>query len=92
VQFGIGAQGRYRLWPEQTSGYAGLVYFRAADRRLGNGSLAGCGTVVVGVLLMTAGHAAMVFDQSFLTSSAADIGLSAEDVSLRRSGSLRPAR
>lgn len=52
----------------QTFGlYAGLVYFTpliggwVADRWLGAKK-----TVVVGVLLMTAGHAAMVFDQSFL--------------------------
>lgn len=52
----------------QTFGlYAGLVYFTpliggwVADRWLGAKR-----TVVVGVLLMTAGHAAMVFDQSFL--------------------------
>jgi len=52
----------------QTFGlYAGLVYFTpliggwVADRWLGAKK-----TVVTGVLLMTAGHAAMVFDQSFL--------------------------
>lgn len=52
----------------QTFGfYAGLVYFTpliggwVADRWLGAKK-----TVVIGVLLMTAGHAAMVFDQSFL--------------------------
>jgi len=52
----------------QTFGfYAGLVYFTplvggwVADRWLGSKK-----TVVIGVVLMTAGHAAMVFDQSFL--------------------------
>ena len=52
----------------QTFGlYAGLVYFTpllggwVADRWLGAKR-----TVIVGVLLMTAGHAAMAFDQSFL--------------------------
>lgn len=52
----------------QTFGlYAGLVYFTPlfggwiADRWLGAKR-----TVVIGVLLMTAGHAAMVFDASFL--------------------------
>ncbi len=52
----------------QTFGfYAGLVYFTpliggwVADRWLGAKK-----TVVIGVLLMTAGHAAMVFDYSFL--------------------------
>ncbi|WP_379922597.1 MFS transporter [Erythrobacter sp. R86502] len=52
----------------QTFGfYAGLVYFTpliggwVADRWLGAKK-----TVVVGVMLMIAGHAAMVFDQSFL--------------------------
>tara|TARA_R110000868_G_scaffold1505_17_gene11847 strand:- start:1460 stop:2881 length:1422 start_codon:yes stop_codon:yes gene_type:complete len=52
----------------QTFGfYAGLVYFTPlfggwiADRWLGSKR-----TVILGVLLMTAGHAAMVFDQSFL--------------------------
>ena len=52
----------------QTFGlYAGLVYFTPlfggwiADRWLGSKR-----TVIIGVLLMTAGHAAMVFDQSFL--------------------------
>ncbi len=52
----------------QTFGlYVGLVYFTpliggwVADRWLGAKK-----TVVIGVLLMTAGHAAMVLDQSFL--------------------------
>ena len=52
----------------QTFGlYAGLVYFTpliggwVADRWLGSKR-----TVIIGVLLMTAGHAAMALDQSFL--------------------------